>query len=115
MTAIPPDTEFFGIVFARGAYPAGVSLAGLLGRARPLLVTARTLQMGDREWEIPTPENADMFADRLVRAGLILHDRAVGDALGGEPPARSVRTLQRRIVRATGDEPLDARADRSCA
>lgn len=101
-TAIPPDTEFFGIVFATGTYPAGISLAGLLGRARPLSAMGRTLQLGDLEWEIPTPGNADVFADRLVRAGLIRHDRAVADALAGESQAASARTLQRRMLRATG-------------
>lgn len=102
VTPTPPDTEFFGIVFARGTNLAGIALARLLGRAQSLPVEGRAMWLAGQWWELPTPDNADVFAERLERDGALVHDRAVARALTGEMRGGSLRTVQRRTLRATG-------------
>ncbi len=52
--------------------------------------------------EVPTPGNADVFVDRLVRQGLVVRDPVVAESLQGDVDGVSTRTLQRRVARATG-------------
>jgi hypothetical protein len=42
-------------------------------------------------WELPGPDNADVFVERLVRAGLLVHDPVVTAALNSEVDKRSTR------------------------
>ena len=44
----------------------------------PTLPDGRILLDG-REWEMPTPQNVDVFVDRLARAGLLVVDPLVED------------------------------------
>jgi AraC-like DNA-binding protein len=53
-------------------------------------------------WELPGPDNADVFVDRLVRAGLLVHDPVVSAALQGDVEGLSRRSVERRVSRATG-------------
>jgi hypothetical protein len=67
----PRDAEYFGADFRLGAYlplftPAG--LANLQDAVLPTLPDGRILLDG-RAWEMPTPQNIDVFVDRLKRAG----------------------------------------------
>jgi methylphosphotriester-DNA--protein-cysteine methyltransferase len=80
-----------------------VSLAHLVGRAdaRPN-ATSRTFWLAGSRWEIPTPENADVFVDRLMRQEILVEDRFVARSLQAEDAAVSLRTMQRRVRRATG-------------
>ena len=101
MTPIPPDAEFFGVVLPLGTFMPAVSLSGLLGTAHPLPSAGdRAVWLAGSRWERPTPGNADVFIDRLMRAEVLVHDATVGGAL--DEPGHSVRTTQRRARRATG-------------
>ena len=101
----PPDSEYFGVDFRLGAYlpmfpPA--RLADGQDRVLPRLPDGRIL-LGGRAWEVPTPQNVDVFVDRLERAGLLVVDPLVeelwhGGAVRGVPE----RTAQSRFVRAVG-------------
>jgi hypothetical protein len=100
----PRDAEYFGADFRLGAYlpmfpPAG--LANLRDAVLPVLPDGRILLDG-RAWEMPTPQNLDVFIDRLERAGLLVFDPLVEelryDAVGSVPE----RTAQSRFVRAVG-------------
>jgi AraC-like DNA-binding protein len=103
VTPIPRDAEFFGIVLPLGTFMPATSLAHLVGGADPRPnATHRTFWLGGSRWEIPTPENADVFIDRLVRQGMLVEDHFVGRSLNAEGAAVSLRTLQRRVRRATG-------------
>jgi AraC-like DNA-binding protein len=103
VTAIPPDAEFFGIVFSLGTFMPAMPPTGLVDQAVTLpAATRRSVWLGGSRWEIPTPENADVFVDRLVREGLVVRDPVVAESLHADIDGFSTRTLQRRVTRATG-------------
>ncbi len=62
----------------------------------------------DRFWlgtdvlEVPTFENADIFANRLIRSGIIEENPLVASVVDGHPMAMSERTLQRHFLKTTG-------------
>ena len=101
----PGDTEFFGADLRLGAYVRGflpAQLANLQDAVLPRLADGRIL-LGNRAWEMPTPQNVDVFVDRLERADLLVFDPLVeelrhGGAVGRVPE----RTAQSRFVRAVG-------------
>ena len=98
------DTEFFGADFRLGAYlptfpPAG--LADLRDAMLPTLPDGRILLDG-RAWEMPTPENLDVFVDRLERAGLLVFDPLIEELQHGAVRTVPERTAQSRFVRAVG-------------
>jgi AraC-like DNA-binding protein len=103
VTPIPPDAEFFGIVFSLGTFMPALPLAALVDRAVTLpAATPTSVWLQGSRWEIPTPGNADVFVDRLVRQDLIVRDPVVAASLHAEVGGVSTRTLQRRVARATG-------------
>ena len=53
-------------------------------------------------WPFPDYDTADAFVARLVREGLLVQDPIVTAALAGHATDLSLRSVQRRIVRATG-------------
>ena len=56
----------------------------------------------DKVWEIPTFENADIFAEHLVRAGVLTYDPLIEAALRDESADTSERTLRYRFRHSTG-------------
>jgi hypothetical protein len=48
-------------------------LANLQDVVLPTLPDGRIL-LDNRAWEVPTPQNIDVFIDRLERAGLLVFD-----------------------------------------
>jgi hypothetical protein len=103
VTAIPSDAEFFGIVFSLGTFMPTFPPARLVDRAMTLpAATPRSVWLDGARWEIPTPGNADVFVDRLVREGLVVRDSVVAASFQGDVDGVSTRTLQRRVARATG-------------
>ncbi len=104
VTPIPTDAVFFGLVFSLGTYmPTTVPLACLVDRAVTLpAATPSSVWFDGSPWEIPTPGNANVFVDRLVRQGLIVRDPVVVESLQANVDSHSTRTLQRRVARATG-------------
>jgi hypothetical protein len=101
----PRDAEYFGADFRLGAYlpvfPPG-GLANLRDAVLPMLPDGRILLDG-RAWEMPTPQNLDVFIDRLERAGLLVFDPLVEELQhGGAVRTVPERTAQSRFVRAVG-------------
>jgi hypothetical protein len=101
----PADSEYFGADFRLGAYlpmfpPAG--LTNLKDAVLPTLSDGRILLDG-RAWEMPTPDNLDVFIERLQREGLLVVDPVV-EELHHEGTSRSMpeRTVQSRFVRTVG-------------
>jgi AraC-like DNA-binding protein len=101
----PRGAEYFGADFRLGAYlpmfpPA--RLANLQDAVLPTLTDGRIL-LGGRAWEMPTPQNVDVFINRLERAGLLVFDPLVEELRDG-CAVRSMpeRTAQSRFVRAVG-------------
>jgi hypothetical protein len=99
-----PETRWFGIVFAHGAVMPHLPVPRLVDSAvLASRVTPTTLMLRGEEWELPNFDNAEDFVQRLVRAGIVVRDPLVADVLAGsEVPPRSVRSVQRRVVAATG-------------
>jgi AraC-like DNA-binding protein len=101
----PPDAEYFGADFRLGAYLPGfppARLANLQDAVLPILPDGRILLDG-RAWEMPAPQNIDVFIDHLQRAGLLVFDPLVEElAHGGTVGTVAQRTAQSRFVRAVG-------------
>jgi len=103
ITAIPADAEFFGIVFSLGSFVPAIPLSRLVDRAVTVpAATPNSVWLDGSRWEIPTPGNADVFVDRLVRQGMVVRDPVVAESLLAGVDGVSTRTLQRRVARATG-------------
>ncbi len=64
--------------------------------------TSKSFWLGGSAWQFPDYDNADTFADWLVREGLLLRERVVGAALQGQVKDLSLSSIQRRFLRATG-------------
>jgi AraC-like DNA-binding protein len=100
---IPEDAEFFGIQFKRGAFmphlPVGELVDGLLTLPE---ASGTSFWLDGSAWELPTFENADVFVRRLVRRGLLVQDPVVEAAVAGQATDLSIRSVQRRVLRATG-------------
>jgi Helix-turn-helix domain len=100
---IPEDAEFFGIEFRLGAFMPSLQPGQIVDRSLALpQVTRTSFWLSGSAWELPGPDNADVFVDRLVGAGLLVHDPVASAALQGDVDGRSTRSVQRRVSRATG-------------
>jgi len=100
---IPGDAEFFGIQFSLGTFMPGLLPGQLVDGGLTLQqATSRSFWLDGDRWEFPGPDNADVFVDRLVRAGLLVHDPVVPAALRGDVDGWSRRSVERRVSRATG-------------
>jgi AraC-like DNA-binding protein len=100
---IPQDAEFFGIEFSAGTFMPDLPPGRLVDRTLTLpQVSDRSFWLDGSAWELPGPDNADLFVDRLARAGLLVHDPIVAEALHGEIAGFSTRSVERRVARGTG-------------
>ena len=100
---IPTDAEFFGITFSAGTYMPQLDMRLLVDRGVTLPAASDTaFWLDGSTWELPKPDNADVFVERLARAGVLLHDPVVPAALQDDVAGLSRRSVERRVVRATG-------------
>ena len=100
---IPKDAEFFGIQFTLGTFMPSLPPGRLVDRSVVLpRVTETRFWLDGSAWELPEPHTVDVFVDRLVGAGLLVHDAVASAAVQGELNGLSNRSLQRRVSRATG-------------
>ena len=100
---IPQHAEFLGITFRHGAFMPRLPSEQLVDGGVTLPRAGRSsFWLDGSAWQIPDFETADVFVDRLVRAGLLVRDPMVECALTGQPLALSPRSIQRRVRRATG-------------
>jgi AraC-like DNA-binding protein len=100
---IPQDAEFFGIQFSPGTFMPDLPPGQLVDQTLTLpQVTGTSFWLDESAWELPCPDNADVFVHRLARAGLLVHDPIVAEALHGDVQAFSARSVERRVARATG-------------
>jgi hypothetical protein len=100
---IPQEAEFFGIQFSLGTFMPGLPPDQLVDRSVTLpQVTNTSFWFNGSAWELPRPDNADVFAERLARAGLLVQDPVVPAALHDDASGLSARSVERRVSRATG-------------
>jgi len=100
----PAGGEWLGIRFSLGTFLPYHPAARLIDRSDVNLpgVTGRSFWLQGSAWEYPDFENAETFVTRLLRAGVLARDPAVGAALSGESQALSRRSTQRHFLQATG-------------
>ncbi|MBE1575316.1 helix-turn-helix domain-containing protein [Amycolatopsis roodepoortensis] len=100
----PGEGETVGIIFSHGAFLAPLPVPKLVDTAvTSPQTTARSFVLQGEEWETPSYDNADVFVDRLVRAGLLVRDPLVTDVLRGDVATLvTPRSVQRRVAAATG-------------
>ena len=100
----PTDAEFFGITSKLGSFMPHLPVRTLLDRQDVTLpeASSNSFWLHGSAWEFPTFENADVFVDRLIRQGILVHDPVVGAAIQGHTPDMSIRSLQYRSLQATG-------------
>jgi AraC-like DNA-binding protein len=103
---IPPDAEFFGIVFQLGTFMPRLPALSVLDRNDATLpeASSKSFWLNGSAWEFPAYENADTFVKRLMREELVIREPVVDAALHGHllQPQLSLRSLQRRFLRVTG-------------
>jgi AraC-like DNA-binding protein len=71
--------------------------------------TSQSFWLAGSAWQFPDYENAETFVDRLVREGLLLTESVVESALCNQADDLSIRSVQRRFLRATGMSHTEAR------
>jgi AraC-like DNA-binding protein len=99
----PKDAEFFGIVFKHGTFMPHLPVNTLVNEDVNLSPAANgAFWLHSAAWELPSFENADEFINRLVREEMLVFDPVVEAVLENRPLDMSLRTVQRRFLRATG-------------
>lgn len=99
----PADAEFFGIQFKMGTFLSAIPATKLVDGG--ILVPdagSQKFWLDGSAWQFPNFENADTFVGQMVRRNLLCRDEIVTEALGGHIKDLSVRSVQRRFLRATG-------------
>ena len=100
---VPRDAEIFGIQFSLGTFMPGLDMRRLVGTGLVLpAAPGGAFRLDGGMWEMPGPDDADVFVDRLVGAGLLAHDPVVAAAVHGDVTGLSPRSVERRVARATG-------------
>lgn len=64
--------------------------------------TSQSVWLNSSAWQFPEYANVETFVDKLVREGLLVHEPIVDAALRGQLQERSLRSVQRRFIQATG-------------
>jgi len=62
----------------------------------------QAFRLNGSSWDLPDYDNVEFFVARLVREGLLVRDPVVEAALCDEETGFSPRTVQRRVLHATG-------------
>lgn len=100
---ITGDSESVGITFAHGTAMPHLPIARLVdGDIESARVTDRSFVLAGEEWEIPDFDNAEQLVAKLVRAGVLTRDPLVDDVVWGGVAKVGTRSVQRRVVAATG-------------
>jgi hypothetical protein len=99
----PDEAEWFGIAFKLGTFVPHISPSSLIDGHIVLPSTSgRSFSLCHSAWQFPNYENADTFVDRLVRAGILVHEPIMNAVHQGQSQSLSLRTVQYRFLRSTG-------------
>ena len=109
---IPEDAEFFGIQFSLGTFMPTLLPGQLVDRALTLpRATSTSFWFNGSAWELPGQDNADVFVDSLVRAGLLVHDPVASAALQGDVEGLSDALGGTARLAGDGADPRGHQAD----
>ncbi|HEX6964050.1 MAG TPA: AraC family transcriptional regulator, partial [Lacipirellula sp.] len=100
----PAEGEWLAIRFKLGAFMPLLPPAAMRDRNDVTLpeASSRSFWLNGSAWEYPEFDNAEAFVARLAKRGLIATDGSVRSALCGDSPVQTLRTTQRRFLKATG-------------
>jgi AraC-like DNA-binding protein len=99
----PGDGEWFGILFKLGTFLPLLPTKTLVDSEVNLPTASKdSFWLFGSTWQLPNYDNADTFIDWLVRKDLLAREPIVDAALQGHLKDRSLSTIQRRFLRATG-------------
>ena len=99
----PGEGEWIGILLKMGTFLPHLPTRTLVDTGVDLPTASRnSFWLSGSLWQFPDYDNADTFVDWLVRKGLLARDPVVDAALQGHMQDRSLSTIQRRFLRATG-------------
>ena len=99
----PPEAEWFGIAFKLGTFVPDILPGSFIDGHIVLPDTSgRSFSLCHSAWQFPNYENADTFVDRLVRAGILVHEPIMNAVHQGQSQSLSLRTVQYRFLRSTG-------------
>ena len=100
---VPANAEFIGITFQLGIFLRHLPTSELVdGQVVLPQSSSHSFWFQDRSFTFPDFEDAEYFAKLLIRMGLLEHEPVVDAALQGQPSELSLRSTQRRFLRATG-------------
>ena len=106
----PADGEWVGILFKFGTlmplFPTHTLVNGAVTLPK---ATSQSFWLHGSAWQFPDYENAEMFVDRLVREGLLVTESVIEPVLCNQPSDLSMRSVQRRFLKATGMSHTHAR------
>jgi hypothetical protein len=95
--------EFFGVIFKFGTLMPHLPVSDLVdGDVNLPDASSKSFWLNGSAWQFPNHDNADTFVDRLMREGLLVCDPIIEPVLRGEPQELSPRSVQRRVLQATG-------------
>jgi len=99
----PGDGEWLGILLKLGTFLPILPTRTLVDAEVNLpAVSRKCFWLDGSAWQLPDYDNADTFVDWLVRKDLLARDPVVDAVLQGHLKDRSLSTIQRRFLRATG-------------
>jgi AraC-like DNA-binding protein len=99
----PDEAEWFGIAFKLGTFVPDILPGSLIDGHIVLPDTSgRSFSLCHSAWQFPNYENADTFVDRLVRAGILVHEPIMNTVHQRQSQSLSLRTVQYRFLRSTG-------------
>ncbi|MFI0482378.1 helix-turn-helix domain-containing protein [Actinomadura sp. 9N215] len=97
------DSEAFGITFAHGTSMPHLPIARLVdAEVESPHADGRVFVLRGEEWATPGFESAEDFVHQLVRAGVLTRDPLVDEVVWGGVAKVGTRSVQRRVVSATG-------------
>ncbi len=100
---IPEDAEFLGIHFSVGTFMPVLPPGAVVDRGLTLSPSTRsTVWLDGYRLELPGRDDVDAFVAALVRRDLLVRDPVVANAVDGGADDLSVRSVERRVRRATG-------------
>jgi hypothetical protein len=99
----PAGAEWFGIAFQLGTFVPHIPLGSFIdGYIHLPGASGHSFSLFHSAWQFPNYENADTFVDRLVRAGVLVHDPLLNAVHQGHSQSLSLRAVQYRVRHSTG-------------
>jgi AraC-like DNA-binding protein len=100
----PMDGEWLGIRFKLGTFIPQMLPGSLRDHNDVTLPSAssRSFWLNGSVWQYPDFQNAEVFVQRLAKAGIISRDPIIDAILRRQPQALSLRSAQRHFLRSTG-------------